>query len=270
MQILLPSDFREEHRQIALAYLLRGHQFQRDEWRQAVIAFDMLKSSVVITPTGLMPFPVIYRRYVEDPYANIFIERLYAAGLTEPAATTLWASVARQIGSDLTKAGLYMPTLPATRLLLAYCLYWWRSFTLGYALEIEIQKDLQQAGIEFAAHNLLRREERLSPYDIRVLDFKGGIKTSLYFLQAARSQTLSHDFYITKLSGPQGARIMVVFVQQGMWQVINGETLLALLEEIAATLPQAARIVYRGLELTVIDYETWKEKVKRQQNKREK
>lgn len=63
---------------------------------------------------------------------------------------------------------------------------------------------------------------------------------------------------------------MVVFVQQGMWQVINGETLLVLLEEIAATLPQATRIVYRGLELTVIDYETWKEKVKRQQNKREK
>lgn len=229
---------------------------------------DLLKNSVAITATGVLPFPALYRQHVEEPYAKAFIERLYASETIEPTATALWADVARRIATDLTAAGLYAPDLTGTRLLLAYCLYWWRSFTLGYALEIEVQKDLQQAGIEFAAHNLLRRDERLSPYDIRVLGFKGDIKTSLYFLQAARSQTLPHDFYITKLSGPQGARIMVVFVQQGMWKVINGETVLALLEEIAATLPQAARIRHRGLELTVIDYETWKEKVQRQQKKR--
>jgi hypothetical protein len=61
---------------------------------------------------------------------------------------------------------------------------------------------------------------------------------------------------------------MVVFMQQKMWNVINGETILVLLEEIAATLPQVARIVHEGLELTVIDYDAWKEKVRRQQEKR--
>jgi hypothetical protein len=70
-----------------------------------------------------------------------------------------------------------------------------------------------------------------------------------------------------KVSGSQGTRIMVVFMQQDMWDVINGETLLVLLSEIADTLPQAARIVHEGLGLTVIDYETWKEKVRRQQEK---
>jgi len=60
---------------------------------------------------------------------------------------------------------------------------------------------------------------------------------------------------------------MVVFMQQGMWDVIDGETLLVLLEAITDTLPQAARIVHEGLELTVIDYEIWKEKVRRQQEK---
>jgi hypothetical protein len=70
LQILLPADFREEHRQIVLAYLLRGHEFTRDEWRRAVIAFDMLKNAVVVLPSVMMPFPLIYRQYVEDSYAN--------------------------------------------------------------------------------------------------------------------------------------------------------------------------------------------------------
>jgi hypothetical protein len=52
-----------------------------------------------------------------------------------------------------------------------------------------------------------------------------------------------------------------------MWQTIDGETLLVLLERVADTLPQAARIVHQGVELTVIEYETWKEKVKRRQGK---
>jgi hypothetical protein len=96
---------------------------------------------------------------------------------------------------------------------------------------------------------------------------KGDIKSSLYFLQAVRTQKLAHDFYITKVSASRGTRIMVVFVQEGMWRVIDGETLLVLLEEIAGTLPQAARIVHEGLELTVIDYQIWKAKVRRQQKK---
>jgi hypothetical protein len=87
------------------------------------------------------------------------------------------------------------------------------------------------------------------------------------FCIATRTQKLAHDFYITKVSASRGTRIMVVFVQEGMWRVIDGETLLVLLEEIVGTLPQAARIVYEGLELAVIDYQTWKAKVRRQQEK---
>ena len=83
---------------------------------------------------------------------------------------------AGQIAADLTQAHLFQPGRPATRLLLAHCLYWWRSFTVGYALEIEIQRNLQESGIEFEAHDLLQREERLFPYDILVSGFKRGIK----------------------------------------------------------------------------------------------
>jgi hypothetical protein len=270
LHILLPSDFREADRQIVLAYLTRGHNFGRDEWRQAIIAFDRLKHAVVVTSNKMLPFPLIYRQHIEEPYANRFIQSLYQAASIEQSGTKLWATIASQIAGDLTQAHLFQPGLPATRLLLAYCLYWWRSFTLGYALEIEIQRDLQESAIEFEAHDLLQREERLSPYDILVSGFKGDIKTSVYFLQAVRSQNLAHDFYITKIAGPEKARIMVVFMQQDMWHSINGETLLLLLEEVAQTLPQAVRIKHEGLELTVIDYEFWKEKIRGYQKRHRK
>jgi hypothetical protein len=51
-----------------------------------------------------------------------------------------------------------------------------------------------------------------------------------------------------------------------MWQTIDGETLLVLLEQVADTLPQAARIVHHGVQLTVVEYEIWKAKVKRRQD----
>lgn len=231
----------------------------------ATVAFDMLKNAVVVAASGMLPFPVIYRQHIEEPYATPFIENLLVVHSVEKAATQFWAQVAGQIVGDLTAVNLFQQQIPATRLLLAYCLYWWRSFTLGYALEVEIQRDLKRSGIEFHAHDLLKREERLSPYDISVLGFKGDIKTSLYFLQATRSRSLAHDFYITKVSGSQRTRIMVVFMQHQMWQEIDGDTLLVLLEELADNLPQACRIIQAGVELTVIDYELWKAKVRRQQ-----
>jgi len=249
-----------------LEFARRGHEFGRDEWRQAIVAFDLLKNAAVLTDRGLLPFPVIYRQHIEEPYADDFIEALYLAARVGEASVSRWATVARAIGPRLAQVGLSQPDVPATRLIVAYCLYWWRAFTLGYALEVEIQRDLEASGIQFEAHDLHRREERLSPYDLTVLGFKGDIKTSVYFLQAARTRTLPHDFYITRIRGRQRTRTLVVFMQPGMWQAINGETLLVLLEQIADTLPRAARIIHEGVELTVVDYETWKAKVRRRQS----
>jgi hypothetical protein len=219
----------------------------------------------VLTDQGLLPLPVIYRQHVEEPCADEFIEALYRAERVEAMGVSRWAAVARAIAPRLTQAGLFRPDVPATRLIVAYCLYWWRAFTLGYALEIEILRDLEASGVQFRAHDLRRREERLSPYDLSVLDFRGDIKTSTYFLHAARTQVLPHDFYITRIRGKQGTKTLVVFVQADMWHTINGETLLVLLEQLADTLPQAARIAHQGSELTVIDYGVWKTKVKQRQ-----
>ena len=266
-QILLPADFRERHRHIVLEFLRRGHTFGRDEWRQVIVAFDLLKNAAVLTDRGLLPFPIMYRQHIEDRYADDFIEHLYLDAQVEEEHVSRWAVVARAIDPHLAEAGLVRPDLPATRLVLAYCLYWWKAFALGYALEVDIQRDLAASGIEFEAHDLRRREDRLSPYDLKVLGFKGDIKTSTYFLQAARTQALSHDFYITRIQGRQRSRTLVVFMQPEMWSTIDGDTLLVLLEQVADTLPDSMRIVHRDMELTVVDYEIWKNKVRRCQQR---
>jgi len=190
---------------------------------------------------------------------------LYLAEHLAAVSVSRWATVARAIQPRLEQVDLYRPEIPTTRLILAYCLYWWRAFALGYALEVEIQRDLKASGVQFEAHDLRRSEERLSPYDLVVLGFKGDIKTSTYFLQAARTRTLPHDFYITRIRGRQRTRTLVVFMQAEMWQAIDGETLLVLLEQVADTLPRAVRIVHEGIELTVVDYEAWKARVLRRQ-----
>jgi hypothetical protein len=142
IDVLLPSGFRDEHKRIILAYLDRGHAFARADWRQAVVAFDLLKNAAILLSGSIRPFPVVYRQQIEDRFADRFIERLMDAAQIEETSTALWAEAAQEIMPTLVQAGLYRHDLPATRLLLAYCAYWWRSFTQGYALEIEIQRDL--------------------------------------------------------------------------------------------------------------------------------
>lgn len=267
MQILLPSDLTFEHQKVVLAYLTEAHHFTPWQWRQALVAFDLLKQAVIVRGSEIIRFPAIYYHYVEDRYADHFIDTLYRAKSIEATGTEIWARLAGQIVADLTHDGLYNTAIQGTHYLLAYCLYWWRAFTLGYALEIEIQRDLMQSAIKFEAHNLRDRQERLSRHDIVVSGFEGDIKNSTYFLQATRTQILGHDFYITKVVGKQKSRLLVVFIQADMWQLIDGDTLLVLLEKLADVLPQAVHIRHEGLNLTVIDYNLWKEKMRRYQQK---
>jgi len=60
-------------------------------------------------------------------------------------------------------------------------------------------RDLEASAIEFDAHDIRVRAERLSPYDLVVLEQLGDIKHTTYFLHAARAPRLRCDFYITRL-----------------------------------------------------------------------
>jgi len=178
-----------------------------------------------------------------------------------------WAEVAGRIPGILHEAGLLPAEQPAARLLVAYCLYWWYAFAYGYMFEIEVRRDLEQSGVEFLAHSLVSREERLSRHDLEVSGFRGDIKRSLAFLQTARGRHLPLSFYIVRLTQAGNERTLVVMMRQPMWNAIDGDTILTTIEALAEVLPTAARIRIGDAEVIVTDYELWKRLVRRRQAK---
>ena len=264
-RILLPAEFQDTHRQMALELVARGHRFNQREWRTALRAFDLLKEAAVVTVEGVLPFSAVYFRYIEEPYADRLIRSLLNAEDVTQAGIAGWAEVAGRIPGVLHEAGLLPQQQPAARLLVAYCLYWWYAFAYGYMFETEVLRDLEQSGVEFSAHNLVNRDERLSRHDLEVLGFRGDIKRSLAFLQTVRGRRLPLSFYIVRLTLAGRRRTLVVMMRQPMWDTIDGDTILTTLEGLAKTLPAAARIRVGNIEAIVADYELWKRLVRRRQ-----
>ena len=69
----------------------------------------------------------------------------------------------------------------------------------GYAFEVEIFRDLERSGLRFQAHDLLDPAARRSPHDLFISDFRGDVKTSVYFLLKASGERVSSDFFITRV-----------------------------------------------------------------------
>ncbi len=144
---------------------------------------------------------------------------------------------------------------------MAYCLFWWYSFTKGYAFEIEIFADLKQSGVAFDAHDLRVRAERFSAFDLFILAFCGDIKTSIYFLFLRPKTPARADFYVTRLYARQRTWLLVTFLKPMVWDAINGETQACRFDELPDVLPQPAKIQVGELTFIVADYEVWKQKV---------
>ncbi|MBC8264354.1 MAG: hypothetical protein H8E47_09555 [Anaerolineales bacterium] len=262
IQILLPEGFTAQHRSLVLAYVRGKEAIPGANWPRLMEAFDLLHNAVVMIGRERHAFPAIYRRSVEDRYAARFIEQLYILFDVEKESVHLRAAVSRAITHSLPKAGYYRLGIPESRLLLAYILYWWNSWSKGYALEVYVYRDLAKAGIRFRAHDLRSPVGRFSPYDLEVLGFQGDVKTSTYFLWATRTRGLEQDFYISRLYIPrQRAGTLVTFLKSGMWEEIDGQTLVVALEQAVEVFPAVARVTHRGVELVVVDYEVWKGKV---------
>lgn len=267
-RILLPAEFRDIHRRAVLAWVRRGHEFSHDEWRVAIRAFDLLKEAAVVTRQGILPFPAVYYRHVDEPHADAFIQTLLDADEIESAGVRAWVGVARNIPLWLRQVGLAPSHQPAARLLVAYCLYWWYAFAYGYIFEVEILRDLALSGVQFIAHDLTRRQERISPWDLEVLGFRGDIKRSLLFIQTLRGRRLPYAFYIVRLTLANGSRTLVVIMRQAMWAAIDGGTILTSLSNLGDVLPDTACVRISGVEVIVADYELWKRLVRQRQSSR--
>jgi len=268
-EIILPTGFTETELAIALHYL-EDVAGPGQNWPGIVRTFNRLRKAIVVIPgRGRRTFASLYTHLIDNHLTDPFITALYNLDDLEQGGVPLWAAGARQVKPLLERAGLYAANDPPTRLLLAYCLYWWHATAKGYTFEMEIFRDLRQSDVSFTPHDVRLRSERFTPYDLIVSGFRGDVKTSTYFISLV-DKVLRSDFYITRLWLSEAhSQTLVVFLKTLMWDEIDGETLLVAWRELESYLPQPARIVHRGGELVVSDYGAWKEKVLAYQSRQE-
>lgn len=264
MNIHLPDNFTSAHRAMVLRFV-QGKPVNDNQRATQLEAFDRLHRATA----GSTTFANFYARVVEEPSADSFIAALLEASDPETAASALRQKVNQRIPARLRQAGCDNPYQTPEFYLLAYCLYWWYAFTTGYTFEVAILRDLTDSGVKFLAHDLRKRQERRSPFDLVVMGFTGDLKTSTYFLHAVRSRGLPADFYITRLYRRlDKERLLVVFLKQPVWDAIDGEALTTTLAALPDVLPAVAEIEHGGQTFIVVEYQEWKTRILKHQHRK--
>lgn len=269
MQINIPQAFTREHHEVLTTYLTDSRFLRPAEWAKVYQAIDVLEQAELIHPSGRWNFRRIYHEHIDRLFADLYIDKLLLLNDIPRQNPALVAMFARQIRTTLEQADLLRRNAPDNWLLLAYCIYWWQSFTRGYVFEVEIIRDLEASNIIFQAHDLRSHSYdfgRYSQADLMVLGLTGDIKTSTYFLKFQPSHEIKNDFYITRLYQKGRERTLVVFQKPFAWKKINGEILYeGQLADIQRILPQPLRLQQNNVTLVVIDYPLWKQKVLQKQ-----
>jgi len=224
VEIALPAGFSPEHAAALGQYLRSETRLDRAQWKLIWDATDILRQATVTLEGRTQIFARLYDDLVDRVYADPFIEALYRFDDVPRQAEHRRAKVARQIVANLREAGYYDRAVPESQLLLVFCLYWWQSFTKGYAFEVEVLRDLEATGIPHQAHDLRDRQARLAPFDLMVMGFRGDVKTSTYFFAVERGKGLLHDFYITRLWKRQTRHWQeVVILKPDFWTARPGQ-----------------------------------------------
>lgn len=266
--IWLPDTFTIHHQKTVLKHLEEGPwTLSRPQWRWALEGFGLLHDALVDTPSGWLRFTSLYESQIEVAFADRYLVDLLALSDVANESIPLWARYARAISAWWHRTGWPQRLGIDGQLLLAYLLFWWRSFATGYAFEVQIFHDLKTSKIDFTPHNIRSRVGRRSYHDLEVLGWYGDIKTSLYFLTIGRSPGMRHDFYISQFRQQKRVRIMVVLMQPAAWKQINGDAKPMTWAAITAQAPTVASVLHQGRKIVLIEYSEWKARVQQEQQK---
>lgn len=264
----IKQGFTKEHEFVFTRYLQDDRHLTIDMWRLLYEAVALLDQSEVHFDQTRYTFRQVYNLYIDQAFADEYIEQLVLLPDVITQFPSLTATFARRIVSTLEQAQLRSRSIPQSILLLAYCVYWWQSFTRGYAFEIEVKRDLEASQIIFDMHDIRSRAERYSPADLVVLTLMGDIKTSTYFLQESSEQALPNDFYITRMYEQGHAKTLVVFQKPFAWRRIGGRSVIpGELENVLKLLPRPVQVTQANTVLVVVEYATWKVLVKQTQKR---
>jgi len=267
--IELASDFTAEDAEVLRHYLADPFRLSGQDWQRLRTAIDRLSRSTVVFDSQRYAFKRFYAIFINGTYARPFLRQLRHLSDLQREGPALQAEVARKIAAWLRANGLVPSVVPGAEYLLIYCLYWWAAFARGYLFEEAVIRDMQEAGIRFQAHVPERGWERYTPFDLSVPGFgNGDIKTSLYFLDVLPDPPA--DFYITRLyDAEQQAVKQVVFLSPSAWEKLNGAPQPATIAEAPQIFPSPVITEIAGRPWVVVEYELWKDRLLRWQQKGE-
>ena len=268
--IRLNPQLHQEHHRALLRYLTDESTLSHKEWVTLIEAVDVLDASVVVVDGQEQTFRQFYSQRIDEQFADPFLASLLTLADVERDGRRVQAEAARKICELLDTTEGFSRDDNDCRTLLIYCLYWWAAFARGYIFEATIFRDLSASGIQFIPHDVTNRNERFAPYDLRLLELRGDIKYTTYFLTTEHLKNPVSDFFITRwYLADRRQWLPVVILRETAWQILSTDTTAfgstkrqtATLEEVATILPKAACFTIDSIMLTAFGYEQWKQRI---------
>jgi hypothetical protein len=243
-------------------YLSEAGPLTGKQWHTLFKAIDLLSESTVRFLGQKYTFSQFYTEFVDRLYAGPFLDQLYRMENIHTEGERLRAEMARGIVQWLKANGLDAAQIEGAEFLLIFALYWWTSFCKGYMFELIVFRDLEASGIQFIPHDLRLEEERYTPNDFYLGEFRGDVKSSIYFLEDLVALQPTVDLYISRLYDSRRRRYQrVVFMKERVWKHINGDTIPGAVPQAPGLFPQVISFTFRGQDWVLAEYGVWKDKM---------
>ncbi|MGA9348919.1 MAG: hypothetical protein WBW48_08955 [Anaerolineae bacterium] len=243
-------------------YLSETRPLTGKQWRTLFKAVDLLSESTVRFRSQEYTFSQFYAEFVDRVHASSFLDRLYRMDDIHTEGERLRAAMACSIAQWLKASGLDAARIEGAEFLLIFSLYWWTSFCRGYMFELTVFRDLEASGIQFIPHNPRLEEERYAPNDFYLGEFRGDVKSSIYFLEDLVAIQPTVDLYISRLYDSRRRRYQqVVFMKEQVWRCINGDTIPGTVPQAPDLFPRVISFTIRGQKWVLAEYDMWKARV---------
>jgi len=265
--IKLAVGLTEAH-QIALLNSITHPVAASPQERQHLLeGIDLLRASRVEIDGQNLSFAIFFDRFIDAVYTDEFIALTLASKLIRADGHKLKTRTIEEIRARFIQEQWLRSDMPATRFLIAFCLYWWNALAVGYIFEMEVFQDLQSSGLFFQAHDLRKRSERYSSADLTVSEWRGDIKSSTYFFFTARTSVLSHDFYVTRYYDTLKSQYhWFVILRSDIWNEIDGDTQPMTFPNWPANFFTPVTFDFHGIIWVAVSYQIWKTKMLAHQN----
>ena len=115
--IQLSTGFIKTHQRVLVQYVVNPNRMTQAERRVLFQAIDRLRYSHVIVDEISFTFSEFYNRFVDEVYADTFINALLESKEAEEVGKRHKKRVKQEIPTRFAQEGWYLPEVPATRFL---------------------------------------------------------------------------------------------------------------------------------------------------------